>query len=44
LDYQYTLKNGQEGKTGLFLRWVTVGQGGHKVRVNEGGYGGNILY
>jgi hypothetical protein len=38
------LKNeGEEGKAGLFQRWVPVGQG-HKERVNEGEYGRFILY
>jgi hypothetical protein len=25
-------------------RWVSVGGGGHKERVNEGEYGGYVLY
>jgi hypothetical protein len=41
LDYQHTLfKNeGQEVKTGVFRRWVSVGGGGHMERVKEGEYG-----
>jgi hypothetical protein len=32
----YTLKKneGQEGKAGVFWRWVPVGGEGHKIRVN----------
>jgi hypothetical protein len=32
------------GETGLFQEWVPVGGGRHKEKVNEGEYGGYILY
>jgi hypothetical protein len=41
----HVLKNeGQEGKTGLFYRWVPLGVGGDKERVNESEFCGGILY
>jgi hypothetical protein len=40
-----SLKNGgQKGKTGSVWRLVAVGGGGYKERVEEGEYGGNVMY
>jgi hypothetical protein len=46
LDYQYTLKKikGRRIKKGIFLRWISVGWGRHKEKLNEGEYGRYILY
>jgi hypothetical protein len=34
----------RESKVGFFWGWVPVGGGGQKEKVNEGEYGGFILY
>jgi hypothetical protein len=47
LNYQYILNlksEGQEGKINIFRRWVTVGGGRHKERVNDDEYGECTLY